>query len=131
MLRALLPWGSGRAFAVSGTGQLISGRGCITAFSARNTSSTTAAELTVYDGGSANGRVLFDVGLAANASQTLPWVPHALPYEEGLWLVTDSGAAVGSVTVYADHDCRRWLWLAHKTEELTGAEALAALAGVH
>jgi hypothetical protein len=54
-----------------------------------------------------------------------------MPYEEGLWLVTDNGAAVGSVTVYADHDCLKWLWVAHKSIELTGAEALAALSGAH
>ena len=127
MRRALLPWGSGRAFATSGTGLLISGQGCITAFSARNTATPAIAELVLYDGRSANGRVLLDIGLGGDLGVPIPWVPHALPFEEGLYIVTSAGAAVGSVTVWADHECAKWLAVAHRTELLAGAEALAAL----
>ena len=112
---------------MSGTGLLISGQGCITAFSACNTNNPDFTELVLYDGRSANGRVLLDIGLVDGLGGSVPWVPHALPFEEGLYIVTSVGAAVGSVTVWADHECAKWLEAAHRTELLAGAEALAAL----
>jgi len=129
MRRVLIPWGAGRAFAQSGSGLLIGGKGCITAFSARNTGAANPAELVLYDGQSANGRVLLDWGATLEVGVPVPWVPHALPFEEGLYIVTVAGAAVGTITAWADHHCAWWLEAEHKAAELVGAEALAQLTG--
>ena len=129
MRRALLPWGAGRAFADSGTGLLLRGRGCITSFSISEASGDAVADMTVYDGESANGLVLFDFFVLPAGTALVTWVPHAMPFEQGIYLDLNPGTAVGSVTAWVDHDCAEWLWVEHKTEVLTGAEALAQLTG--
>lgn len=85
--------------------------------------------MTVYDGESANGLVLFDFFVLPAGTALVTWVLHAMPFEQGIYLDLDPGTAVGSVTAWVDHDCAEWLWVEHKTEVLTGAEALAQLTG--
>lgn len=105
MVRALLPWGAGRNFAVSGTGLLISGRGCITYTDAFETTGSATANVTIYDGTSANGNAMIDYALAAGQSTSEQWGLHWMPYYEGLYVVTNAGAAKGSISAWADHDC--------------------------
>ncbi len=128
MHRALLPWGPGRSFGVSGTGLLLSGAGCVTYSAARETTGTAGADLLVYDGGTANGQVLLDYSLSSGQSTSEQWGPHWLPYEEGLYLVTTSGSAVGQLVVYMDHRCTDWLDAEHWAAEAAMAE-LALRAG--
>jgi hypothetical protein len=105
MRRVLCPWGSGRAFATSGTGLLISGSGCITYADAYETTGSATASVTLYDGNNNNGQVMIDYQLAAGQSTSEQWGPHWMPFYQGLYMVTNAGAASGSISVWADHDC--------------------------
>lgn len=105
MVRALLPWGAGRNFAVSGTGLLISGRGCITYADAFETTGSATANVTIYDGTSSNGNAMMDYALSAGQSTSEQWGPHWMPFYEGLYVVTNSGSAKGSVSAWYEHDC--------------------------
>jgi len=105
MRRALLPWGSGRNFATSGTGLLMTGSGCITYADAYETTGSAPASVTVFDGQSSNGQQLIDYQLLANQSTSEQWGPHWMPFYEGLYIVTNNGSAAGSISAWADQDC--------------------------
>jgi hypothetical protein len=105
MRRVLCPWGVGRAFPVAPNGLLISGSGCITYADAFETTGSATASVTLYDGNNNNGQVMIDYQLSAGQSTSEQWGPHWMPFYQGLFLVTNSGAASGSISVWADHDC--------------------------
>jgi hypothetical protein len=105
MRRVLCPWGAGRQFAIGGSGLLISGQGCITYADAFETSGSATASVSLYDGNSANGQVMIDYSLAAGQSTSEQWGPHWMPFYQGLYVATNAGAASGSISVWADHDC--------------------------
>jgi hypothetical protein len=105
MRRVLCPWGAGRAFPVAPNGLLISGSGCITYADAYETTGSATASVTMYDGNNNNGQVMIDYQLSAGQSTSEQWGPHWMPFYQGLFLVTNSGAASGSISVWADHDC--------------------------
>jgi hypothetical protein len=105
MRRVLCPWGAGRAFPVAPNGLLISGSGCITYADAFETTGSATASVTMYDGNSNNGQVMIDYQLSAGQSTSEQWGPHWMPFYQGLFLVTNSGTASGSISVWADHDC--------------------------
>jgi hypothetical protein len=105
MRRVLCPWGAGRAFPVAPNGLLISGSGCITYADAYETTGSATASVTMYDGNNNNGQVMIDYQLSAGQSTSEQWGPHWMPFYQGLFLVTNSGTASGSISVWADHDC--------------------------
>ena len=105
MRRVLIPWGSGRQFAVTGTGLLTTGSGCITYTDAYETSGSAAASVTLFDGNNSNGQVMIDYQLAAGQSTSEQWGLHWMPYYQGLYIVTNNGAAAGSLSTWGDHDC--------------------------
>ena len=103
--RALLPWGSAGQLAISGTGVLVTGHGCITYFSAYETTGDTAATVVLYDGTSANGQVFIPYTLSGGESTSEIYVLHAMQFTEGLYVDLVSGAATGTALVWLDHDC--------------------------
>ena len=103
--RALLPWGPGRQFAISGSGGLLHGHGCITYSECFETTGSASGSCTIYDGNSANGQVLFDYTLSQGQSTSEMFGMHWLQFTEGLHVVTGTGSVAGSVHVWTDHDC--------------------------
>ena len=103
--RALLPWGPGRQFAISGTGVLLHGHGCITYAEAYETTGSASAALTIYDGRTANGQVLIDYTLSQSQSTSEMFGLHWVQFTEGLYVNTTSGSAAGTMHVWIDHDC--------------------------
>jgi hypothetical protein len=103
--RTLLPWGSGRALATSGTGVLITGMGCITYNEAYETTGSAAASVTFYDGWSANGQVLADYLLAESESTSEILGLHWVQFTEGIYVKTNSGNAAGTILAWTEHDC--------------------------
>jgi hypothetical protein len=125
--RALLPWGPGHPLATTGTGVLVYGRGCITDVSIIETTGSAAATATLHDATVDNMQVLRDWSLAAGGMSSEGRGHHWLPFEEGLYVHTLSGAVKGSITVWLEHDCKAWLVAPHQAAVLTEAEALASL----
>jgi hypothetical protein len=103
--RSLLPWGAGRFAATGGSGVLINGHGCITYNEAYETTGSASAAATFYDGGSANGQVLFDYTLSQGESTSEMFGMHWVQFTEGIYVTTGSGSMAGSVHVWTDHDC--------------------------
>lgn len=119
MLRfSRVPYGSGRQAATSGTGVLVPGMGCVLYSEVYETTGSAAAGLTIYDGGSANGRQMIDYTLSSGQSTSEQWVPHGMPFVEGLYVVATTGTFAGSLALLLDHDCVRWLETAHELEVL-------------
>ena len=127
MRRVLVPFGPGRGLGGDLTGQLVSGGGCITAISVYETTGTAAAAVHIIDGAGSNGQYLTEYTLAAGASARDRWDMHGLPFTEGVWYDVYAGAASGTVTLWADHDCEAWLRAAHVAAEATIALAAARL----
>ena len=129
---ARLPYGSGRQVATGGSGVLVQGMGCVTYSEAYETTGSASAGLTIWDGTNSNGRQMIDYTLQAGQSTSEEWAPHWMPFEEGLYLGNNTGTFAGSLTVYLDHDCVRWLEVKHLLAELEVAKLeleLAAVAG--
>jgi hypothetical protein len=106
MRRALCPWGAGRSFYLtSNQVLLISGSGCITYADAYETTGSATANVTLFDGTNSNGQQMIDYSLSGGQSTSEQWGPHWMPFYEGLFIVVNSGAASGSISVWADHDC--------------------------
>lgn len=127
MLRALLPWGPGHPLITSGTGVLFTGRGCITYSELEETTGSASATVSVHDGANANMQVLMDYTLSAGQSTSEQWGFHWFPFEEGLYVHTESGSAKGSFTVWAEHNCRWWVIAPHIAAELEAAAVLAQM----
>ena len=127
MRRVIIPWGENSNFAPTATGLLIRGRGCLTSLNIRNVATGAGVHVVLYDGESANHEVLADLELVASGSLLQSWVPHAFPFEQGLFVLSGATTVVGSAMVLADHHCMWWLEAAHRANELAAAEALAAL----
>jgi hypothetical protein len=117
MRRALMPWGANRNFAPTGTGLLITGSGCITYADAYETTGSATASVTLFDGQSSNGQQMIDYQLLAGQSTSEQWGPHWMPFYEGLYIVTNSGSASGSITGWADHDCAYHLNIQFMSQE--------------
>ena len=130
MKRVLLPWGTDRGLGLELEGALITGRGCITYSEAVETTGTAAASVTFWDGASQNGQILIEYTLSAGQSTSEQWGHHWLPFEEGLYFNIGAGSAVGSLTLWVDHSCERWLEAAHLANEATIAMAAARLGGL-
>jgi hypothetical protein len=103
--RVLIPWGSARAYASSGTGLLVAGHGCITYNEAYETTGSASASVTVFDGTSSNGQQMIDYTLTESESTSEMWGMHWVQFTEGLYIVTNSGTVAGSITAWVDHDC--------------------------
>lgn len=100
-----IPWGAGRQYAVSGTGVLLYGRGCITYNEAVDQNNSGGSNITIFDGTNSNGQQIIDYSLTQNQSTSEMWGMHWVQFVEGLYIVTNSGGAVGSLTAWVDHDC--------------------------
>lgn len=103
--RVLIPWGTSRAYAPSGTGILVSGRGCITYAQSFETTGSAGGGATLFDGTSSNGQQIIDYTLTQGESTSEILGLHWLQFTEGLYVVTNSGSVAGSVTAWVDHDC--------------------------
>ena len=114
MRRALLSWGPTHQLAVSGTGQLVAGSGCIVYSSAWETTGSNPAFVSFHDGASANGQIWGAYALTAGQSTSEDFGLHWLPFHEGIYVHTESGTAAGSITAYLDHSCDNWLNLEHR-----------------
>jgi len=131
--RSLHPWGSGRAFATSGSGILVYGSGCITYTDVYETTGSNTASVSLLDGTSSNGQYMADYTLNANQSTSEEWGFHWMPFYEGLYIVTNSGSAAGTVSVWVDHNCDEHvnvLFLAQEGTILEAGEQLAQAAGI-
>jgi hypothetical protein len=111
--RLRVTWGPGGQKAVSGTGTVIHGAGCLTYSMAVETSGSAAAEMSLFDGNANNGELLTTYTLSAGQSTSESNGPHWVAFERGIYVVTTSGAIQGAVTVYVDHVCNEWLRLEH------------------
>lgn len=113
MRRALTPWGPGQQLAVSGTGLIVYGPGCLTYASAYETTGSAAGTIAVYDGASNNGQLLLYYTLSSGQSTSEEWGLHWLPFEEGLYISAVSGSVAGTFSAYLDHHCTTWLEAEH------------------
>lgn len=102
--RILVPFGSGRALAPSGTGLLLSGQGCVTYLQAKETAGSTAG-FSITDGTSNNGLFLFDYNFSANQSTSEMFGLHWVQFVEGLYVTSNSGTFAGAVVAWVNHDC--------------------------
>lgn len=91
------------------------------------TSGAAVAGAHLIDGASSNGQFLAEWTLPAGGSNTSQWGHHWLVFEDGLWIDVYAGAAAGTMTLWVDHDCGRWLEAAHLSHEATIALAAAGL----
>lgn len=80
------------------SGQLVVGRGCLTFTNAGDTSLTTAAQFSLYDGEGIGGQLLMFVNLLAGTSKEISPGTHVVPFEHGLFYQLWSGAIVGNVS---------------------------------
>jgi hypothetical protein len=99
------PWGAGGQWATSGTGALPQGQGCLTYFSAWETSGSNPAVVQLYDGDGNNGRLMLQYNLAASQSTSEMWGLHWKHFTSGLYVLTVSGAAAGTGDAWVDHSC--------------------------
>lgn len=107
-IRSLIPWGSGRAYAPTGTGILLYGRGCITYNEAYETSGSAGVTANFYDGTSNNGQSIIDYTLTQGESTSEMWGMHWVQFTEGLYVVSSTANIAGSVHVWVDHDCSEY-----------------------
>ena len=129
--RTLLPWGPGRQMAVTGTGLLIQGSGCITYSGAYETTGAATATVAMYDGGNNNGQLLFYYTLTAGQSTSEEAGPHWWPFQEGLYVVTVAGSVAGTIGADVDHLCRNWLDIEHRAAELAVLETASEIAQLY
>jgi hypothetical protein len=100
-----MPWGPTRQFAISGSGTLIQGHGCITYSECYETTGSASASVQIFDGSSANGQQMFDYTLSEGESTSEMFGMHWIQFTEGLYVETTSGSVAGSMHVWVDHDC--------------------------
>lgn len=103
--RVLIPWGPGREYAVTGSGPLLTGMGCITYSSAFETTGSAAASVSIFDGSNSNGQQVIDYTLSQGESTSEILGLHWLQFNNGLYVSTLSGSAAGTLTAWVDHDC--------------------------
>lgn len=87
------------------SGQLVNTAGCLLLHATRETTGGAAAVYHLYDGSGTGGKLLLPVALSAGQSTRDSFMPHALPFKQGLWFNLDSGLVEGDVSVFLDHDC--------------------------
>lgn len=130
--RVLIPFGTNRAYASSGSGVLLYGRGCITYNEAFETTGSASASVTIYDGTSANGQQMIDYTLTQGESTSEMWGMHWVQFTEGLYLATGTGSVSGSLTAWVDHDCSAYNGALYHMAKLAQMELelrVAALGG--
>ena len=128
MLRKVrVTYGPGGDKATSGNGTIIHGAGCIVYHSAVETTGSAAAQINIFDGNASNGELIFNYTLLANQSTSEGNPIHTWQFERGLYLSTVSGSVQGTMIVWLDHVCGRWLLAAHYAAELEAAAALSEL----
>lgn len=127
MRRVILPWSSLSAAQQAGTVPALGGSGCVTWHSTLETSGSSAASYTLWDGPHGAGLLLMTVSLSAGQSTRDFIGLHALPYVNGLYVQVVSGAIAGTVTAWADHVCEDWYRADWAVKMAEGAAALAAL----
>ena len=103
--RVLIPWGPGREYALTGSGLLVTGMGCVTYASAFETTGSASASVSIFDGGSANGQQLIDYTLTQGESTSEILDLHLMQFNNGLYVSTLTGSAAGTLTAWVDHDC--------------------------
>lgn len=123
-----MPYGTGRAFASSGSGLLVTGMGCITYSSATDQNNTGGSSLTIYDGWGANGQPLIDYTLTQNESTSEILGLHWLQFTEGLYVNIASGSVVGTITAWLDHDCGAYNAAQYITAQVNELDLAARLA---
>ena len=129
--RVLLPWGPSRQFAISGSGELVRGHGCITFMEAFETTGSAAAAAVFYDGTSANGQVLNDYQLAKSESTGDMFGMHWVQFTEGIYVSTTSGSAAGTVVAWVDHDCASYNGALFHLSLWARAQLLANMAAIY
>lgn len=129
MRRVIVPFGSGRQAAASGSGLLVGGQGCLVYVELEESTGNASASVTVYDGTGADGLQILDYSVSAAQSTSEQWVLHVMPFRTGLYLANVSGTVVGSLTAWVDYDPELALRREHRLTELRVIELEAALAG--
>lgn len=113
-----VPFGTGRAYAASGTGVLVYGPGCVTYLEAVDQNNSGGSNVTIFDGTSSNGQQMIDYTLTQNQS-TSEFIPlHSVPFMEGLYLVTNSGSVSGSITLWLNHSCSAYVGAEYRLVQL-------------
>lgn len=128
-IRSLVPFGTGRAYAASGSGVLVYGQGCVTYLEAVDQNNSGGSNVTFFDGTSSNGQQMIDYTLTQNQS-TSEFIPlHSVPFTEGLYMVTNSGSVSGSITMWVNHSCAAYVGAQYRLvqlqEEQLAVEVLA------
>lgn len=106
------------------TGLLVGGAGRIVYIMMKETTGTTAAAFSLYDGAISTGNLIVPYDLLANESTRDSWPTHGIPYEGDLYFSADSGSVAGSIYVVPESLWDIWTMLA------TGQFEQAALQGL-
>lgn len=125
-----MPYGPSRQFAISGSGALLSGMGCITYASAYETTGSAAASLSIFDGSNANGQQLIDYTLTESESTSEILGLHWMQFTEGLYVDTLSGSVAGTITAWVDHDCAAYNAAQYLAMEIQSVDLAARLARI-
>lgn len=80
-------------------GPLSNARVALMGWSIKNLSSSAAAELDIYNSGSASGDVVFPVTLAGNESSREWFGPNGILLDSGLAVAVQSGSVSGAMFV--------------------------------
>jgi hypothetical protein len=100
------------------SGQLIGEGGCILWHSSYETSGSSTAQYSLWDGTTNSGNMLMTVTLAAGQSTRDYIHIHHMPFYQGLYWHLDSGATAGNVIVQIAHNCRdHWRLEQQKLED--------------
>jgi hypothetical protein len=89
------------------SGQLVTGRGCLTWHASQETSGSAAASYIVYDAPSAShlNHQLLPITLSAGQSTRDFIPPHIIPFNQGIYYDLVSGSISGVLAVMLGHEC--------------------------
>ena len=118
MKQTRYPFGTGLIYASGGSGALSFGNGCITYFTAYETTGSAPAAVALYDGDVNNGLLITRYNLTASQATSESFGLHRVYFTHGLYVTTLSGSVAGSLTAYEDHICLDWLNERHFLDEV-------------
>lgn len=78
--------------------QLITGYGCVTYWSVRDTTVSSGSVFEIYDGNSDDSQLILSVSTSFGESTSEFIGPRSVPFERGLFFYVISGVLVGAVS---------------------------------
>lgn len=113
MRRTLLPLAEADANQLAGNRALVQGSGCLTWYSAYETTGAAGASYGLYDGPPGSNQLLAYVTLSEGQSAQGYIGLHALSFVNGLYYDLISGSVGGTFHAWVDHECERYLHTEH------------------